>query len=391
MTRNLLAALVATLCLSVAGPAALAADGATTPSPAPTTTIAPDPTAPDVPDAQKRITVGLQTATRTGPDDRVRYDYEIAPKGVRQDFVAVVNYSDREAEVTLAARDATSTPDNAYTVQTDDQRSTDVGSWISLARTSLRMAPRTRTLIPFQVGVPFDATPGDHVGAIVLTVLTQGLRDGKGVVVSNRVGLRMRVRVPGQLRPELRIDDLRTEFYGPFRSFGVGRLQTTYTVRNVGNVAVSGRQTVAYLRSFGLSPLSAPAGGIPSILPGGFLRFRTGGDRAFVAWDVTTRVTATPVSKEIGTTPIERAVATTTLRHIPWALIAAIVATVLLAAWLGRRIVRALRRRLGGSAGPDGDDADGPDDPQDPDGSAAEHDALDPTRDPEPAAPAADR
>lgn len=367
--RNLLAATCVTALLSLASAApALAADGSTPSAPSPSTstsTIAPDPTAPQIPDSRKRLTLGLQTASASGPDQRVRYDYEIAPRGVRQDYVAVYNYSGRAAEVALAARDATSTPDDAYTVQPDDARPVDVGSWIALAQTSLRLRPRSVALVPFQVGVPYDATPGDHAGAIVLTVRTAGRRAGQSVVVSNRVGLRMAVRVPGALRPQLRVEDLHTTADGALRWWGLGRLSTTYTVRNVGNVAVSGRQMVSYLRSFGLDPLKAPAGRLPTLLPGGHSQLSTGGDRAFTIGDLTTRVSVTPEGDRLGSTPVPEASAETTLRLIPWALIAVALLVLSGAGIVGRLLARRLRRPPSDADGSGGHGTD-PDDPADP-------------------------
>ncbi|MBZ5734727.1 hypothetical protein K8Z61_09485 [Nocardioides sp. TRM66260-LWL] len=359
-TLSRLLAAAAVLLGTLAGPAR--ADGPTTPpagtpTPGAPTSIAPDPTNSG---GKSRVTVGIQTATPQGPDQRARYVYTLDPRGVRQDTVAVFNYSGRPAVVGLSAKDATSTPEGAFIIQDEATKATDVGSWISLSRTRLTLPPRSMALVPFQVGVPYNVTPGDHAGAVLLSIATSSIKQGKQVIVSNRVGLRVLIRVPGALKPQLTIENLRTEARGGWHWWGWTRPHTTYTVRNTGNVTLTGATYLRYLRSFGMDPLSVPDGQLPDLLPGGTTDVTVDHPGAFTFWHLTTEVQVDPAGQDLGQVVAPTAIARTTITVIPWALLAVLVALVLLLQWAIRRL---LRRRAepetpedaDPSAAPDGD------------------------------------
>jgi len=310
---------------------------------APSSTALPDAEG-DEPGGAQAVTVGIQTATGKSPDDRGHYEYEIEPSRVRQDYVAVLNYSDKPVDVTLPPRDATTTADAPFAVQPNAAKASDVGAWIAISEPRLHLEPRSQTLVPFQVGVPYDATPGDHVGAIVLTVGTAGKdAEGEQVVVENRVGLRVYLRVPGSLRPELAVDDLKAHFDGSLATFGVGRNTVDYTVRNTGNVRLSATQVVDMLRSVGLSDVQASPDDIPEMLPGGHVDVHQVSDRFFAVGPLRTRVTVTPSSGdpavEVG--PVQAQVSQNVL---PYGLVV-LVLLLLLVAGLITRLVRRWRRR----------------------------------------------
>lgn len=371
-TISRLLAAAAVLLGTLAAPAR--ADGPTTPpagtpTPGAPTSIAPDPTNSG---GKSRVTVGIQTATPQGPDQRARYVYTLDPRGVRQDTVAVFNYSGRPAVVGLSAKDATSTPEGAFIIQDEATKATDVGSWISLSRTRLTLPPRSMALVPFQVGVPYNVTPGDHAGAVLLSIATSSIKQGKQVIVSNRVGLRVLIRVPGALKPQLTIENLRTEARGGWHWWGWTRPHTTYTVRNTGNVTLTGATTLRYLRSFGMDPLSVPDGQLPDLLPGGTTDVTVDHPGAFTFWHLTTEVQVDPAGQDLGQVVAPTAFASTTTTVIPWAWLGVLLIVILLVRWLVRRI---LRRRAEPDGPGDGGDESGPDDDAPTGGTAERGDA----------------
>ncbi|MCX6397522.1 MAG: hypothetical protein NTV23_13635 [Propionibacteriales bacterium] len=276
--------------------------------------------APDA-DVQNRTTVGIRTATDGVPDNRARYEYEILPKKSKQDAVAVYNYSLKPVTVRLLARDATSTPDGEFSTQPSSEAPQDVGAWIALSKTELRLKPRQVAIVPFQVGVPFNATPGDHTGSILVSLLAKEPKPGSSdVVVEHRVGLRVYLRVPGTLKPELAVQDLKASYTGGWKSLGFGRSEVDYTVRNTGNVRLSARQQVEMLRSFGLSSASRNPAEIKELLPGGFVQVHQEFGGTWAVGSVTSQVTLEPAGFDQSVQDVPPVVKETSVFVFPWLL-----------------------------------------------------------------------
>ena len=69
-----------------------------------------------------------------------------------------------------------------------------------------RVQPGESVEVPFTVTVPDNATPGDYVGGIVTSLTQSG--DAEGINVDRRLGIRIRLRVGGELKPSLAVEDL---------------------------------------------------------------------------------------------------------------------------------------------------------------------------------------
>ena len=253
--------------------------------PAPAHTASP----PD----DKRVTVGIQTATASGADDRGHFIYSAPPSGVIRDYVAVANHSLKKVTVRLLSRDATSTSEAPFVPQESADDPVDVGSWIALEKTTVTLKPRTQTIIPFVLGVPESATPGDHVGAIMLSLLAHELTK-PGVYVEHRVGVRVYLRVDGQLTPELTVTDVSGDWDGGWSMNGRGTTTVSYTLRNTGNVRLGADQVVQVSRPLALSAVTAEPTSIPEILPGGSMVVRATFPSVLGAGQMDAKVTVTP-------------------------------------------------------------------------------------------------
>ncbi len=73
--------------------------------------------------------------------------------------------------------------------------------------------PGKTAQVPFKVSVPENATPGDYVGGI-LTTLTQA-DQAEGINVDRRLGIRIKLRVGGELKPNLAIENLHVDVRRP--------------------------------------------------------------------------------------------------------------------------------------------------------------------------------
>ncbi|MFC1414666.1 WxL protein peptidoglycan domain-containing protein [Streptacidiphilus sp. N1-12] len=219
--RLLLASLLAVGGLALgAGPAAAADNG--------TWSVFPVPSAPN----SKAVT-----------PDRQYFYLEAAPGATVHDKVSVANLSDRPMTFQLYGADAYNTPrDGGFALRAADQKQTGVGAWTHLGRSTLTVAPHTRTDVPFTITVPAGAEPGDHPGAVVAldTAVEATSTSGHVAVgIKRAVGARIYLRVSGPAVPAVSIRDLRIDRSSPLvPGLGASRATIHYTLVNRGNVTI---------------------------------------------------------------------------------------------------------------------------------------------------------
>lgn len=212
------------------------------------------------------VTWGVAPAGADGPDGRTAFVYSLDPGEVVDDFVAVSNFSEEPIDLDVYGNDAFNTPEGAFDLLPADQEPVDLGSWLQVAQEEITVPARSRVIVPFRMTLPALATPGDHAGGIVASVVTPS-GEGVGVAVDRRVGARIYVRVSGDLRPVLEVDDLQARYHGSLNPLG-GRTTMTYTVRNTGNVTLTGQPDISAAGPFGLLRRHGEAAALPELLPG---------------------------------------------------------------------------------------------------------------------------
>lgn len=305
----------------------------------------------------KGVTVGLRTATAKGGDTRGRFEYEILPKGRIIDYVAVSNLRYTPVTVRLFAKDATTTTDSPYAVQKSSEQPTGIGSWMSIKKTKLTLPPRSETIVPFQLGVPYNASPGDHSGAIVVSLLAKEPKpDGGTIVVDHRVGLRVLLRVPGDYQPALTITDLKTDWGGPGTVLGRGDALVTYTVRNTGNLRVSATGDLKLSRVLGMPSVDARTESITEIQPGGEIQVRRVIRNVFGSGPMKAHLTLHPktVDPKLEDITVKTVSETTAFSAWPWLLIALVVGLLALlgfGGWFERRRRRARKAAMAPTGG----------------------------------------
>jgi hypothetical protein len=125
-----------------------------------------------------------------------------------------------------------------------------------------------QVVVPITLHIPFTATPGDHVGGVVVSLQTVGTNaSGQRVVLDQRVGTRVFVRVAGTLTPRLTVTELHASYDGTFNPVGRGQVHVTYVVSNRGDTDLAINQSVTVS---GLVADSRSAAGpkISLLLPG---------------------------------------------------------------------------------------------------------------------------
>ena len=137
------------------------------------------------------------------------------------------------------------------------------------------MPARTTIILPFRLRVPSNASPGDHAGAVIVSI--NGLVKSKSqkLKLEQRIATRVIIRVSGPLHPQLSIENLHASYSGHLNPFASGTVTITYTVRNTGNALLGATQQVSVHGLFGSSAHATGVRGVPLLLPGGAYQVKT--------------------------------------------------------------------------------------------------------------------
>ncbi|MGW4649370.1 hypothetical protein [Kitasatospora sp. NPDC004289] len=220
-------------------------------------------------------TFGIQPSSADAPDTRGTFGYAATPGALVKDHVALWNYSDQPLTVRLYPADAFNTDSGGYDVLPDGRKSTQAGSWLRTAADSVTLAPRSRQIVPFTLVVPADATPGDHPAGIVAALRAESKdAQGNAVTVDQRVGARVNIRVAGDLRAELKVEDAKAVYHPSANPLDSGRTTVSYTVRNTGNVRLGGKQAVRVTNLFGSIATGHTPPDLQELLPGNSVTYR---------------------------------------------------------------------------------------------------------------------
>ena len=199
---------------------------------------------------------------------RPNLTYQLAPGAVVHDSVIVFNLGNVPLDFKVYSTDAFNNADGEFDLLAGDATPVDAGSWVTFAQNGITLPPGKQATIPITVSVPLDASPGDHVGAIVASNVAVSDNGGGQVVnVDRRTGTRLYIQVDGPLKPELAIAQLQTDYHHAVNSFG-GSADVTFRVENRGNVRLTGTPTVSVSGPFGIGKRSVTLPALSELLPG---------------------------------------------------------------------------------------------------------------------------
>lgn len=278
--------------------------------------------------AQEEIGIsGVPGNSEGVADGRSRFTYSADPGEQIVDYYLVRNAGTQPQTFTVLGADAFNDDAGAYALKPTDEDPVDLGTWVQFENGSNRiqfdLQPGESRLVPFTIAVPQNATPGDHAGGIIASVVTP---DGQ-VRVDRRVGTRTYVRVSGDIQVGLSVSKLEGRYTGDWWNPLSGTLKTQYTVENTGNIALAANVKLGVNTWFGI-PLDNRAGdSIPELLPGGTRVYETEVS-GVAAWGyLNPWVTLSPFVE--GNDPEKRLVTEPTTRDafvlaMPWLLVIAI-------------------------------------------------------------------
>lgn len=210
-------------------------------------------------------TWAVQPADESGPDGRVSLRHTIDPGSVVDDRIALTNFGPRPATFAVYASDGTITADGDFDLIPNDEPATDGGSWIGFGDLTgaaaregggllVEVPEESVLLIPVQIAVPENATPGDHPAGIVAELVPDA---GSGVQFASRVGVRAHLRVSGDIVPALVPEAVTASYTPSWNPFAPGTVTVTYTLSNAGNVRLGAEADTTVAGPLGLAAASA--------------------------------------------------------------------------------------------------------------------------------------
>jgi hypothetical protein len=249
--------------------------------------------------------------------DRAHFIYSLAPGTSVTDAIAVVNRSETTIKLRVYASDAFSTASGGIDLLPADKKPTDVGSWITVENRLITLKSQQSAVVPFTLKIPATATPGDHSGGVVTSLVTGS---GAGAVqLDRRLGSRIYLRVTGDLRPGLAVSNVQSSYHGTLNPGASGSTTISYTVTNTGNVRLAAHQKVRIASCFGVLAYSADLKDLPEVLPGDSLSRSVTVDGVWPATRMTSSVTLAPIAS--GDQPpidVRPAVGAASLWAWPW-------------------------------------------------------------------------
>jgi len=210
---------------------------------------------------------GVRTAENDHGTDRQSFSYELDPGTSLTDAFIITNHNAGSIDLDLYGADGFTTSSGQLDVVTHVAESTAVGAWIELGTDRVVIPAGESTEVPFTVTLPDNVTPGDYAGAVITSLVGPSVE--QGLSVDRRLGIRMHLRIGGDLAPTLVIDNMNVDYAGTANPFGTGDASINYTVRNTGNARLAAGQAVSIAGPFGL--FRSDAGDIddvPELLPG---------------------------------------------------------------------------------------------------------------------------
>jgi hypothetical protein len=297
--------------------------------------------------APGRVTFGIEPASASGADGRASFTFGVTPGAVLFDHVSLLNYSSVPLTLQVYARDAEETTGGGFGLLPASSTSRGVGAWISgpPGDAAVEVPPETakgqpgQTVVPFTVQVPANATPGDHVGGIIATLQTEGKNaSGQQIILDQRVGTRVFVRVSGQISPRVTVSSVGAAYSGTANPFGQGTVDVHYVVTNAGNVDVGLSDQSISVSGLVADTHQARVAAVPLLLPGSSVSERVILPAVWPQFRLHATVTVNPVLLNgTSTQPLSPVTGSTSLWAIPWTLLLLIVVIVGLAWYIRRR------------------------------------------------------
>lgn len=291
--------------------------------------------------ADGEVTWAVRTGSNAFGADRSSYVYTLAPGTSVDDSLVVTSHSSQDLDLAVYASDGFTNDTGQLDLLPGGAASHGVGAFLRGKADRITLHPGQSVDYPFSVTIPGNATPGDYVGGIVTTLTVPG--QASGVNVDRRLGIRVKLRVSGDLAPSMTVENLHVSWNGGLNPLARGDATIAYTVRNNGNTTLKAQQTAVVTGPFGWFPVnSAQIGDSPELLPGETWQVSTTAPRIAAFLWLTGTVTVRPLLIDLAgsTSPLPEVSSSASSLALPWMLLLVLVLVgsgVVLGLWQRKR------------------------------------------------------
>jgi hypothetical protein len=288
------------------------------------------------------INWAVSTAAGDFGDDRTAFRYTLDPGAAVEDGLVIANHGAAPLDLGVYAADGFTTDAGQLDLVVAGAESTSIGVWVQADTDHVTVPAGGTVTVPFTVRIPENATPGDYAGGIVTSIVEPD--DAAGINVDRRLGIRIDLRVGGDLVPSLAVEGLHVDYAGSASPFAGGDATVSFTLHNTGNTTLAASESATLTGPFGWWPSTVGAlEDAPELLPGERWTVTTTAHDVPAAVVLIASATVVPVVVDISgsTTPLAAVTVSGNGWAVPWALV---VTVLVLAALVAGGLL--LRRRL---------------------------------------------
>ncbi len=131
--------------------------------------------------------------------------HTLEPGATQEEGVLVVNNTAEPKTMLIYGADSTPSSGGAFACKQFAEPKTDVGVWITLAKSEVTLEPGTNEIVPFTIRVPQSASVGEHNGCVLIQEKKAKSEGKTGASISVRTGLRVVITIPGAITRKLEI------------------------------------------------------------------------------------------------------------------------------------------------------------------------------------------
>jgi hypothetical protein len=181
----------------------------------------------------------------TGSQQRSDFSYELQPSHSVLDQLVILNNSPTSESFIVYPEDAVNVSGTGGIgfQQQSQVHNTTVGKWLTIGQTQFSIPSGKEAVDTFQLSIPANAQPGDHVGGVIVQQVNPAVqpKSKEGLNLLLRIAVPVYVRVVGPVHPSMTIQSLTVFHDSPLIPYvsGATRVAVRFTLVNTGNVIIN--------------------------------------------------------------------------------------------------------------------------------------------------------
>lgn len=178
-----------------------------------------------------------------------RFELELYPGEDYSNSIKITNTTGSDQTYILYSADGVTTRDGAYALEPEQANMQHIGSWTKLSKNEVFVPNESEVEVPFTINIPKGVESGDYLGGISVYEKGAGENNGEGdgiqLQIRKKVGVRIYVTIPGELKKSL---DL-TKFEAGLDK-EIDKVSLKFGLKNDGNVRIEPKGNIKVINYF---------------------------------------------------------------------------------------------------------------------------------------------